>query len=83
MLSHLLALAAALFSYAQAPTSDRQARVDEIFKEFAVPGSPGCTVAVYQDGKAVLSRAYGMANLDHDVRLTSENAGEQGNALVE
>jgi CubicO group peptidase (beta-lactamase class C family) len=69
MSAHLLAVAVAL-SLAQAPPSDPQARVDEIFKEFAAPGSPGCTVAVYQDGKSVLSRAYGMANLDHDVRLT-------------
>ena len=70
MLSHLLAGAVLVLSLVQAPSPDRQARVDEIFKEFAVAGSPGCTVAVYQDGKTVLSRAYGMANLDHDVRLT-------------
>ena len=70
MVSHLLASAVLVLSLVQAPPSDRQARVDEIFKEFSVAGSPGCTVAVYQDGKTVLSRAYGMANLDHDVRLT-------------
>ena len=70
MISHLLAGAVLVLSLVQAPSPDRQARVDEIFKEFSVAGSPGCTVAVYQDGKTVLSRAYGMANLDHDVRLT-------------
>ena len=69
MMSHLLAAVVALLSFAQTPP-DRQARVDEIFKEFAVAGSPGCTVAVYQDGTTVLSRAYGMANLDHDVPLS-------------
>lgn len=68
MSSHLLAAVVALLSFAQAPP-DRQSRVDEVFKEFAVPGSPGCAVAVYQDGRTVLSRAYGMANLDHDVPL--------------
>ncbi|HJU42141.1 MAG TPA: serine hydrolase domain-containing protein [Vicinamibacterales bacterium] len=70
MTSYPLAAAFLVLSLAQAPPPDRAARVDEVFKEFAVAGSPGCTVAVYQDGKAVLSRAYGMANLDHDVRLT-------------
>ena len=70
MPSALLVSALVFLSLAQAPAPDRQARVDEIFKEFTVPGSPGCTVAVYQDGRTVLSRAYGMANLDHDVRLT-------------
>lgn len=53
-----------------APQADRAARVDEIFKEFSRPGSPGCAVGAYQDDKIVLSRAYGMANLDHDVPLT-------------
>src|SRR5688500_18768574 len=70
MTSHLLTVAVVGLSLAQGPPPDRQARVDETFKEFTVPGSPGCTVAVYQDGRTVLSRAYGMANLDHDVRLT-------------
>src|SRR5687768_1857068 len=51
-------------------TSDRQARVDEVFKEFSRPGSPGCAVGVYQDDRILLSRAYGMANLDHDIPLT-------------
>jgi CubicO group peptidase (beta-lactamase class C family) len=50
--------------------TDRAARVDEIFKEYSRPGSPGCAVGVYQDDKIALSRAYGMANLDHDIPLT-------------
>jgi CubicO group peptidase (beta-lactamase class C family) len=45
-------------------------RVDEIFKEFAASGSPGCTVGAYKGGQIVHKGAYGMANLDHDVRLT-------------
>ena len=45
-------------------------RVDEIFKEFTAPGSPGCTAGVYQGSQIVHRGAYGMANLDHDVRLT-------------
>ncbi len=54
-------------SHEQAPAT---ARVDEIFKEFTAPGSPGCTAGVYQGGKIVYKGAYGMANLDHDVTLT-------------
>ena len=50
--------------------TDRAARVDEIFKEYSRPGSPGCAVGVYQDDKIALTRAYGMANLDHDISLT-------------
>ena len=50
--------------------TDRAARVDEIFKEYSRPGSPGCAVGVYQDDKIALTRAYGMANLDHDISLS-------------
>ena len=71
MRSLFLALSVAVLS--PAPQTDRAARVDEIFKEFSRPGSPGCAVGVYQDDKIVLSRAYGLANLDHDIPLTSSS----------
>jgi CubicO group peptidase (beta-lactamase class C family) len=48
----------------------RAAQVDEIFKEFSAPGSPGCTAGAYQGTRIVHRGAYGMANLDHDVRLS-------------
>jgi CubicO group peptidase (beta-lactamase class C family) len=49
------------------------ARVDAVFKEYDSATSPGCAVAVYQDGKILYKRAYGMANLDHDVRLSTSS----------
>ena len=48
----------------------QQGRVDEIFKDYSRPGSPGCAVGVYQGERILLRRAYGMANLDHDVPLS-------------
>ena len=48
-------------------------QVDDIFKEFAAPGSPGCAVGAYQGTRVVHRGAYGMANLDHDVRLSSSS----------
>lgn len=53
--------------------SSRDARVDEIFKEFTVAGSPGCTAGVYEGGRVVHRGAYGMANLDHDVKLAPDS----------
>jgi CubicO group peptidase (beta-lactamase class C family) len=50
--------------------SSRIARVDAIFAQYDTPTTPGCAVAVYQDGRTVYRKAFGMANLDHDVRLT-------------
>jgi CubicO group peptidase (beta-lactamase class C family) len=45
-------------------------KVDAIFAEFDKAGSPGCTVGLYQRSQVVYRHAYGMANLDHDVKLT-------------
>jgi CubicO group peptidase (beta-lactamase class C family) len=45
-------------------------KVDAIFKAFDTSSSPGCAVAAYQDDRIAYTRAFGMANLDHDVRLT-------------
>ena len=53
--------------------SSRDARVDAIFKEFTAAGSPGCTAGVYEGGRVVHRGAYGMANLDHDVRLAPDS----------
>jgi CubicO group peptidase (beta-lactamase class C family) len=50
--------------------ADRRAGIDAIFAEYDKTTSPGCAVGVYQNGSIVFRRAYGMANLDHDVRLT-------------
>lgn len=66
----LLFAGAAVTAAQSAAPADRTAKVDEIFREFDKPDSPGCAVGVYQDGKLAFSHAYGMANLDHDVRLT-------------
>ena len=52
------------------PSQDAQPLVDEIFKAYARPDSPGCTLGVYKDGGILSTRAYGMANLDHDVPLS-------------
>jgi CubicO group peptidase (beta-lactamase class C family) len=55
---------------AQTRPDARTAKVDEIFKVYSTPDSPGCAVGVYKDGAVLYTGAYGMANLDHDVPLT-------------
>ncbi len=39
---------------------------------------PGCAVMVRQDGKVVLSAGYGMANLEHGVRVTPQTVFQSG-----
>jgi CubicO group peptidase (beta-lactamase class C family) len=39
---------------------------------------PGCAVMVRQNGKVVLSAGYGMANLEHNVRVTPQTVFQSG-----
>ncbi|HSK81750.1 MAG TPA: serine hydrolase domain-containing protein [Thermoanaerobaculia bacterium] len=64
--------------FAAAQTPDPAAKVDEIFAEWRSAESPGCTVAVAEKGRTLLSRAYGMADLEHDVPITTSTVFEAG-----
>jgi CubicO group peptidase (beta-lactamase class C family) len=46
------------------------ARVDALFADVARPGSPGCALAVFRDGRVAYERGYGAADLEHDVPIT-------------
>ncbi len=48
---------------------DRSAEIDQIFEQWQKPDSPGCALAVVQNGKIIYTRGYGMADLEHDVPL--------------
>jgi CubicO group peptidase (beta-lactamase class C family) len=79
---HKLALAALLSSltFAQriTPPADAQAKVDRIFARYNSTSTPGCAVAAGIGGETVLSAGYGMADLEHDVRITPETVFEPG-----
>ncbi|MHC4909442.1 MAG: serine hydrolase domain-containing protein [Planctomycetota bacterium] len=45
-------------------------RVDELFSEFDRADGPGCAVAVYRGGEVILSRAYGVADLEQGTPVT-------------
>jgi CubicO group peptidase (beta-lactamase class C family) len=59
-------------SHAGIETGDDNAVVDAVFASWDLPGSPGCALAVAQDGALVYSRGYGYANLDYDIRITPQ-----------
>lgn len=54
--------------WAQEPIA---ARVDEIFAKWNKPTSPGCAMSVMREGRIIDKRAYGRANLDYDIPLTT------------
>src|SRR5262245_37022700 len=60
---------------AQQPGID--AKVDKIFEKWTA-STPGCTVGVTVAGKPVLSKAYGMADLEHDVKNSPDTIFEGG-----
>ena len=51
--------------------------VDEIFSKWT-SSTPGCAVGVAAGGKPVLMKAYGMADLEHDVRNSPDTIFEAG-----
>ncbi|MDA0311744.1 MAG: serine hydrolase [Gemmatimonadetes bacterium] len=60
-----------------APTPDgaqaqsQQARADSVFANFTAT-TPGASVVVVRQGEVVFRAGYGMANLDHGLRITPE-----------
>jgi CubicO group peptidase (beta-lactamase class C family) len=56
---------------AQAQQSDNPA-VDAIFSDLTKPGSPGCAVGIYRDGKIIYAKGYGLANIEDKVPITPD-----------
>lgn len=54
-----------------APVPSRQ--VDSLFARWDGRDTPGCALGVIRDGEFVYRRGYGMANLEHDVPITSRS----------
>jgi CubicO group peptidase (beta-lactamase class C family) len=61
---------------AQPPYSiaqDLSQRVDRIFADLNLPGSPGCSLGVVRDGGFVYRKSYGEASLELGVPLSSQS----------
>ncbi|WP_162888158.1 serine hydrolase [Sphingomonas mesophila] len=71
-------LAAALSLAAQSAAPDPVQSVDRIFAETVQPGEPGCVAGVAKDGRTIVEQAYGMAELEHKVPLTTASILEAG-----
>jgi CubicO group peptidase (beta-lactamase class C family) len=70
--------AAAQVAAGHAAPADAQARVDRIFQQWDSREAPGCAVGVAHAGSVVMSRAWGMADLEHDVPNTPATIFEAG-----
>jgi CubicO group peptidase (beta-lactamase class C family) len=54
------------------------AAVDEVFADYTKPGSPGCAVAVYRNGKVSYAKGYGLANIEEDVSIRPDSVFDIG-----
>lgn len=77
----LATLAAFTTARAQQIIGERDARavrVDSVFEAFDRTDSPGCALGVYQDGRILYSRGYGMASLELGVALSPRSVLDVG-----
>src|SRR5688572_10148047 len=49
-----------------------QAAVDAIFTTWDKKTSPGCALGIFQNGKILYERGYGMADLENDIPITPD-----------
>ncbi|MDQ1353699.1 MAG: hypothetical protein QG657_4006 [Acidobacteriota bacterium] len=52
--------------------------VDQMFSRWDKKDTPGCVIAIIKDGNIIYKRAYGMADLERDVALTTKSVFELG-----
>lgn len=73
-------LTLALLAAASVPVAaqDPVVRVDSVFRQWTGDATPGCAVGVSRAGRMVLARAYGMSDLEHDIRNTPNTIFEAG-----
>jgi CubicO group peptidase (beta-lactamase class C family) len=53
-------------------------KVDALFAEWDKPHTPGCAIAIIQNGEIIYSRGYGMANLEYDVPISINSVFDIG-----
>jgi CubicO group peptidase (beta-lactamase class C family) len=75
----LIAIAVSVISAALPAQNraDTEPNVDRVFAKWST-STPGCAVGVSNSGRTTLAKAYGMADLEHDVRNTSDTIFEAG-----
>src|ERR1700722_13508024 len=63
----------------EVPNADKEAasrrlrdQTDKVFAKWDSTVTPGCALSVIKDGQIVYKRGYGMADMDHDVPITSK-----------
>ncbi len=62
-----------LVSFSTGFSENRTDKVDALFAQWDKTDSPGCALAIIQNGKIIYKRGYGMANLELDVPISPQS----------
>lgn len=73
----LITVVAALLAATPARAQDKTGDIDKIF-DWVTPETPGCAVAASLNGKVVVNRAYGSADLERAVPITPATVFDAG-----
>lgn len=57
--------------------------IDAVFSQWDTPNKPGIAVGVLSDGEIVYTKGYGLANLEHQIPITSETRFHIGDLAKE
>ena len=57
-------------------------KIDQVFADYAKPDSPGCSLAVYRNGRIAYAQGYGMASLELGVPITPQTVFDIGSTLL-
>jgi CubicO group peptidase (beta-lactamase class C family) len=73
----VLALHAGAAPSARQDVVPRETQVDALFSRWT-RSTPGCAVGVSREGRTILEKGYGMADLEHDAAITGRTIFEAG-----
>jgi len=62
-----------LIFVSSAVADEKTDKVDKLFAQWNKPDSPGCALAIIQDGKIIYKQGYGMANLEHSIPISPKS----------
>src|SRR5690349_11005359 len=71
-LAVFIILAGASGAVAQSNNDPQPQKIDALFAQWNKPDSPGCALAIIRDGQVLYKRGYGVANLDHDIPISTK-----------
>ncbi|GAB5524918.1 MAG: hypothetical protein Roseis2KO_27900 [Roseivirga sp.] len=62
-------------------SQSQQAQIDSLFSDYL--GIPGAAIGVFRDGKIIFKQGYGLANLDYNIRVSTESVFDTGLASTQ